>query len=228
LKDGEMQSPIVKFLGEDLAKKLLNDLGAKDGDAVFFGADAWKTACTALGQVRIQVAKKQQLADPKKAAWAWIVDFPMYEWNEEDKKIDFSHNPFSMPQGGMETLLTKDPTEILAYQYDFVCNGFELTSGAIRNHRPDIMYKAFEIAGYSKDEVDAKFGAMIRAFEYGAPPHGGCAPGIDRLMMVLWECPSIRDIYAFPKNGKAQDAMMNAPSVVSDKQLKELHIKLVD
>ncbi len=228
LKDGELQSPIVKFLGDDFAKKLTNDLGAKDGDAVFFGADVWKTACTALGQVRIQVAKKQGLADPKKAAWAWIVDFPMYEWNEEDKKIDFSHNPFSMPQGGIETLMTKDPTEILAYQYDFVCNGFELTSGAIRNHRPDIMYKAFEIAGYTKEDVDAKFGAMIRAFEYGAPPHGGCAPGIDRLMMVLWECPSIRDIYAFPKNGKAQDAMMNAPSTVTDKQLKELHIKILD
>lgn len=228
LKDGELQSPIVKFLGEDFSKKLMEELGAKNGDAVFFGADTWKTACTALGQVRIQVAKKQNLADPKKAAWAWIVDFPMYEWNEEDKKIDFSHNPFSMPQGGMEALMTKDPTDILAYQYDFVCNGFELTSGAIRNHRPDIMYKAFEIAGYSKEDVDAKFGAMIRAFEYGAPPHGGCAPGIDRLMMVLWECPSIRDIYAFPKNGKAQDAMMNAPSTVTDKQLKELHIKILD
>ncbi len=228
LKDGELQSPIVKFLGDDFAKKLLNDLDAKDGDAVFFSADTWKTACSALGQVRIHIAKKQNLADPKKAAWAWIVDFPMYEWNEEEKKIDFSHNPFSMPQGGMEALMTKDPTEILAYQYDFVCNGFELTSGAIRNHRPDIMYKAFEIAGYTKEDVDAKFGAMIRAFEYGAPPHGGCAPGIDRLMMVLWECPSIRDIYAFPKNGKAQDAMMNAPSTVTDKQLKELHIKILD
>jgi len=228
LKDAELQSPIVKFLGEDFSKKLMEDLGAKNGDAVFFSADQWKTACTSLGQVRIHIAKKQNLADPKKAAWAWIVDFPMYEWNEEDKKIDFSHNPFSMPQGGMEALLTKDPTDILAYQYDFVCNGFELTSGAIRNHRPDIMYKAFEIAGYTKEDVDAKFGAMIRAFEYGAPPHGGCAPGIDRLMMVLWECPSIRDIYAFPKNGKAQDAMMNAPSTVTDKQLKELHIKILD
>ena len=228
VKDNELQSPIVKFLGDDVAKALTDGLGAKAGDAVFFAADAWKTACTVLGQVRIQIAKKQNLADPKKAAWAWIVDFPMYEWNEEEKKIDFSHNPFSMPQGGMEALLTKDPTEILAYQYDFVCNGFELTSGAIRNHRPDIMYKAFEIAGYTKEDVDAKFGAMIRAFEFGAPPHGGCAPGIDRLMMVLWECPSIRDIYAFPKNGKAQDAMMNAPAPVSDRQLKELHIKLVD
>ncbi|HVW67004.1 MAG TPA: aspartate--tRNA ligase [Candidatus Peribacteraceae bacterium] len=228
VKDNELQSPIVKFLGDDLAKKIVSHVGAKPGDAVFFAADKWREACIVLGQVRIAVAKKLNLADSKKAAWAWITDYPMYEWNEQDKKIDFSHNPFSMPQGGMEALLNKDPTEILAYQYDIVCNGFELSSGAIRNHRPDIMYKAFEIAGYSKEEVDAKFGGMIRAFEYGAPPHGGCAPGLDRLMMVLWECNSIRDIYAFPKNGKAQDAMMNAPSPVSDKQLKELHIKVVD
>ncbi len=228
VKDNELQSPIVKFLGDDLAKKIVSDVGANVGDAVFFAADKWQQACVVLGQVRIAVAKKQQLTDSKIAAWAWITDYPMYEWNEADKKIDFSHNPFSMPQGGMEALMTKDPTEILAYQYDIVCNGFELSSGAIRNHRPDIMYKAFEIAGYSKDDVDAKFGGMIRAFEFGAPPHGGCAPGLDRLMMVLWECESIRDIYAFPKNGKAQDAMMNAPSVVSDKQLRELHIKLVD
>jgi aspartyl-tRNA synthetase len=228
VKPDGLQSPIVKFLGEDLAKKICDTVGAKPGDAVFFAADKWAGACKVLGQVRIEIAKKQQLADPKKAAWAWIVDFPMYEWNEEERKIDFSHNPFSMPQGGMEALLTKDPVDILAYQYDFVCNGFELTSGAIRNHRPDIMYKAFEIAGYTKEEVDAKFGGMIKAFQYGAPPHGGCAPGLDRLMMVLWDCPSIRDIYAFPKNGKAQDAMMGAPSVVSEKQLKDLHIKLVD
>ena len=227
IKEDSLQSPIVKFLGEDLAKKLMEQLGAKIGDAVFFAADTWREACTVLGQVRIHVARTLKLTNPKVAAWAWIVDFPMYEWNEQDKKIDFSHNPFSMPQGGMEALQTKDPLDILAYQYDFVCNGFELTSGAIRNHRPDIMYKAFEIAGYSKEEVDRKFGAMIRAFEYGAPPHGGCAPGIDRLMMVLWEFPSIRDIYAFPKNGKAQDVLMNAPSVVDPKQLKELGISIV-
>lgn len=228
VKNDELQSPIVKFLGDDLAKKLTEGLGANKGDAVFFAADKWHKACTVLGQVRAHVAQKQNLADPKKAAWAWVVDFPMYEWNEAENKIDFSHNPFSMPQGGMDDLLNKDPLDIVAFQYDFVCNGFELTSGAIRNHRPDVMYKAFEIAGYTKEEVDAKFGAMIRAFEYGAPPHGGCAPGIDRLMMVLWEFPSIRDIYAFPKNGKAQDVMMDAPSVVDPKQLKDLHIKVVD
>ena len=228
LKDGELQSPIVKFLGDDLAKKILEHVGAQDGDTVFFGADKWLGACKALGAVRADCARRLGLIDPKKAAWAWIVDFPMYEWSEQDKKIDFSHNPFSMPQGGMEALLTKDPLEILAYQYDFVCNGYELTSGAIRNHRPDIMYKAFAIAGYTKEDVDRKFGAMIQAFQFGAPPHGGCAPGIDRLMMVLWECPSIRDIYAFPKNGKAQDVMMNAPSVVDPKQLKELYIRTVE
>jgi aspartyl-tRNA synthetase len=181
-----------------------------------------------LGQVRIAIAKMQNLADVNQASWVWIIDFPMYEWNEEDKKIDFSHNPFSMPQGGMKALETQDPVTILAEQYDLVLNGFEICSGAIRNHRPDVMYKAFGIAGYSKDDVDAKFGAMLSAFQYGAPPHGGCAPGLDRLMMVLWDLSNIRDIYAFPKNGKAQDVLMNAPSKVSDKQLKELHIKLVD
>jgi aspartyl-tRNA synthetase len=227
VKGTELQSPIVKFLGEGLASNIVEAVGAGDGDAVFFAASNWQEACKVLGQVRIEVAKKQQLADPKKAVWVWIKDFPMYEWNEEEKKIDFSHNPFSMPQGGMEALQTKDPRDIFAYQYDLVCNGFEISSGAIRNHRPDIMYKAFEIAGYSHEDVDKKFGGMIRAFQYGAPPHGGIAPGIDRLMMVLWECPSIRDIYAFPKNGKAQDAMMNAPSPVTEKQLKELGIKIV-
>jgi len=223
-----MQSPIVKFLGEELAAILVENTGAKPGDIIFFSADKWLTVCKALGQVRIECARKLGLADSKKAAWAWIVDFPMYEWNEQDRKIDFSHNPFSMPQGGMEALNTKDPIDILAYQYDIVCNGFELSSGAIRNHRPDIMYRAFAIAGYTQEDVDQKFGGMIKAFQFGAPPHGGCAPGIDRLMMVLWECPSIRDIYAFPKNGKAQDVMMGAPSFVSDQQLKELHIKVVE
>ncbi len=228
VKPDGLSSPIIKFLGEDLAKKIIETVGAKAGDAVFFAADKWLTACKGLGQVRIEIARRQNLADPKKAVWLWVKDFPMYEFNEQEGKIDFSHNPFSMPQGGMEALEKQNPIDILAYQYDLVCNGFEISSGAIRNHRPDIMYKAFAIAGYTKEDVDAKFGGMIRAFQYGAPPHGGIAPGVDRLMMVLWECPSIRDIYAFPKNGRAQDAMMNAPSPVSEKQLKELHIKIVD
>ena len=224
---GELQSPIVKFLGDDLANKIVKEVKAKTGDIIFFGADTWKTVCSALGAVRNECGNRLGLKDPKKAAWAWVIDFPMYDHSElEPGKIDFSHNPFSMPQGGLKALKEKDPLEILAYQYDIVCNGFEISSGAIRNHEPKIMYKAFEIAGYTKAEVDAKFGHMIRAFEYGAPPHGGSAPGIDRLLMVLWELPSIRDIYAFPKNGQAEDVMLDSPSEVTTKQLKELQIKL--
>lgn len=228
VRDHELQSPITKFLGDDLAWRMVKQLKAKSGDAIFFGADTWLTVCKSLGAVRDQIGRLQGFKDPKKAAWGWVTDFPMYEWSESEGKIDFSHNPFSMPQGGMEDLLHKDPLDILGYQYDLFCNGFEISSGAIRNYKPEVMYKAFEIAGYSKKEVDEKFGGMIRAFQYGAPPHGGFAPGIDRLMMVLWECPSIRDIYAFPKNGKAQDSMMGAPSQVSQKQLKELGIRIVE
>ncbi len=228
VRDDGVQSPIAKFLGDDLTEKILKEVGATRGDAVFFGADKWLETCTALGAVRNEVGKRQGLKDSKKAAWGWIVDFPMYEWNESEGRIDFSHNPFSMPQGGMDALLEKDPLDILGFQYDLFCNGFEISSGAIRNYKPEIMYKAFEIAGYSKEDVDAKFGGMIKAFQYGAPPHGGIAPGIDRLMMVLWEYPSIRDIYAFPKNGKAQDVMMGAPSIVSQKQLDELGISIQD
>jgi aspartyl-tRNA synthetase len=226
LKGKDMQSPIIKFLGEDIAKQIVKEVGAKDGDIIFFGADNWKTVCGALGAVRDECGKRLGLKDPKKAAWLWVADFPMYEFNEDLRKIDFSHNPFSMPQGGMDALEQKDPLDILAFQYDLVCNGYEISSGAIRNHEPRIMYKAFNIAGYTKEEVDAKFGHMIKAFEYGAPPHGGIAPGLDRLLMVLWECPSIRDIYAFPKNGQAQDVMTGAPSEVTERQLKDLHIKL--
>ena len=160
--------------------------------------------------------------------FCWIVDFPMYEWDEEHQKIEFSHNPFSMPQGGMEALLTQDPLEILAYQYDIVCNGVELSSGAIRNHRPDIMYKAFEIAGYDASVVDEKFGGMIRAFKYGAPPHGGIAPGVDRIVMLIANEPNIREVILFPMNQKAEDLLMGAPSEVSLRQLRELHIRVVE
>jgi len=226
IKDGKPASPIVQHLGADTVDELMKLVAAGDGDALFFGAGEWHTVCLSLGQVRIMAADILKLKDNKKAAWCWITDFPMYEWNGEDSKVDFSHNPFSMPQGGMKALLEKDPLEILAYQYDLVLNGFEISSGAIRNHEPEIMYKAFEIAGYSKDDVDKKFGGMISAFKFGAPPHGGIAPGVDRLMMVLWDTPSIRDIYAFPKNGRAQDVMMGAPSVVEEKQLKELNITI--
>ncbi len=226
-ENGNLKSPVIKFLGEDLAEKIVEEVEAKAGDMVFFGANKWRETCEVLGAVRDECGKRLGLKDPKKAAWLWITDFPMYDYSEiEEGRIDFMHNPFCMPQGGMNDLEKKDPLDILAYQYDFVCNGFELTSGAIRNHDPEIMYKAFEIAGYTKEEVDKKFGHMIRAFEYGAPPHGGNAPGIDRLLMVINDWDSIRDIYAFPKDGQGKDVMMNAPGDVYDSQLKELGIKL--
>jgi aspartyl-tRNA synthetase len=225
---GKLDGVPVTKLGPDLSEKIAEHLKLEDGDSTFFTADKWLIACRSLGQVRGEIGKMLKLADPKTAAWVWVKDYPMYEWNEEQRKIDFSHNPFSMPQGGLEALTSQKPLEILAFQYDLVCNGFEISSGAIRNHRPDIMYKAFEIAGYTKEDVDRKFGGMIRAFQYGAPPHGGFAPGIDRLMMALWECPSIRDIYAFPKNGRAQDVMMGAPSAASETQLKELGIRVIE
>lgn len=229
VKANELQSPIVKFLGEDLAKKIVEHVGAKVGDIVFFSADEWRVVCAALGAVRDECGKRLGLKDNKKAAWLWVTDFPMFDYSEiEEGKIDFAHNPFSMPQGGMEALETQDPLDILAYQYDFVCNGFELTSGAIRNHKPEIMYKAFEIAGYSKEQVDKKFGHMIRAFEFGAPPHGGNAPGIDRLLMVINDWSSIRDIYAFPKDGQGRDVMLDAPSEIDESQLEELGIKIVE
>ncbi len=223
----ELKSPIVKFLGDELAGKIVKQVKAKPGDIIFFGADKWRVVCEALGAVRNECGSKLGLKNEKIAAWCWVYDFPMYDYSElEDGKIDFSHNPFSMPQGGLKALGKKNSLEILAYQYDLACNGYEISSGAIRNHDPKIMYKAFEIAGYSKKQVDEKFGHMIRAFEYGAPPHGGFAPGIDRIMMILWDCESIRDIYAFPKDGQARDVMMDAPSEVDEKQLKELGIRV--
>ncbi|MGW8185178.1 MAG: aspartate--tRNA ligase [Candidatus Moraniibacteriota bacterium] len=227
-ESGELQSPIVKFLGDDLANKIVNEAGAKAGDIIFFGADTWKTVCLSLGAVRNECASKLGLKDNNKAAWCWIVDFPMYSYSELDpRKIDFEHNPFSMPQGGMQALEEKNPLEILAYQYDLVLNGFEASSGAIRNHNPEIMYKAFEIAGYTKEEVNTRFGALIKAFQYGAPPHGGNAPGIDRILMVLCDLDSIRDIYAFPKDGRGRDLMMDSPGEVDGKLLKEVNIKTI-
>ena len=223
----EIKSPIVKFLGDKLATQIVKNLEAKTGDIIFFGAGAWKVVCLSLGAVRNESASRLGLKDNKKAAWCWIVDFPMYDYSEiEEGRVDFAHNPFSMPQGGLKALETKNPFDILAYQYDLVINGFEASSGAIRNHEPEIMYKAFGIAGYSREEVDKKFGAMIRAFEYGAPPHGGNAPGLDRILMVLMDLNSIRDIYAFPKDGKGKDLMTDSPSEAEEKQLRELNIKV--
>ncbi|MBD3247960.1 aspartate--tRNA ligase [Candidatus Falkowbacteria bacterium] len=228
-ENNELQSPIVKFLGDDLAKKIVAEFEAKEGEVIFFAADKWKKACDVLGAVRSYCGDLLGLKDDSKIAWLWVYDYPMYDYSEiEEGKIDFSHNPFSMPQGGLKALEEKDPLDILAYQYDLVCNGYEISSGAIRNHDPKIMYKAFKIAGYSKEQVDEKFGHMIRAFEYGAPPHGGIAPGLDRLLMVLLDCDSIRDIYAFPKDGSAKDAMLGSPAEVSNQQLKELGIKIIE
>ena len=227
IKEDKLQSPIIKFLGEDLAREIIASVGAASGDIVFFGADKWRAVCDFLGAVRSKCGELLGLKDATKAAWAWIVDFPMYDYSElEEGRIDFSHNPFSMPQGGLEALNTKDPLDILAYQYDLVCNGYEISSGAIRNHDPRIMYKAFAIAGYDEKEVNEKFGAMISAFEYGAPPHGGMAPGLDRLLMIFFDLDNIRDIYAFPKDGQCRDLMMNSPAEVDEKQLKELHVRI--
>ncbi|KKQ56943.1 MAG: Aspartate-tRNA ligase [Parcubacteria group bacterium GW2011_GWA2_38_13] len=222
----KFKSPIVKFLGGELTKKILKEVKAKAGDVVFFGADKHEIVEASLGATRVNIAKRLNLIDTTKLAFCWIVDFPMYEWNEDQKKIDFMHNPFSMPQGGMKALSEKDPLEILAYQYDIVCNGIELSSGAVRNNVPEIMFRAFGIAGYTKEEVMDKFRGMVEAFGYGAPPHCGFAPGIERTIMILREESNIREVTAFPKNGRAEDVMMGAPSVVKSKQLKELHIKL--
>ena len=223
LKDGAINSSLSKFLKPETLTAIVNDCQAKDKDLIFIAADRWRPLCEALGAVRNEAALKLGLKDNGLAAWAWIVDFPMYDYSElEEGRIDFGHNPFSMPQGGLKALQEKEPLEILAYQYDLVLNGFEVSSGAIRNHDPEIMYEAFKIAGYSKEEVDRRFGAMINAFSYGAPPHGGNAPGLDRLLMVLNDWDSIRDIYAFPKDGQGRDLMSDAPGEVYPQQLEEL------
>ncbi len=226
LKDKDIKSPISKYLGDEIVKKIVKETEAKEGDIIFFGAGKEKTVCRVLGNLRVELGKRLKLIDETLLAWLWVVDFPMYEYNEEEEKIDFSHNPFSMPQGGMEVLKTKDPLDILAYQYDIVCNGIELSSGAVRNNVPDIMYKAFKIAGYSPEAVDKKFGHMIKAFKFGCPPHCGFAPGIERLVMILKGETNIREMTAFPKNKNAEELMVGSPSEVDDKQLKELNIKL--
>jgi aspartyl-tRNA synthetase len=223
-----VKGPLVKFLSEADIACIRTQTAAETGDVVFFAVAPWRIACTALGNLRLLLAERLQLRDPNVFAFCWVVDFPMYEREEESGHIVFSHNPFSMPQGGMHALETQDPLTILAYQYDIVCNGTELSSGAIRNHDPAIMYKAFAIGGYTREEVDSHFGHMIRAFEFGAPPHGGIAPGVDRLVMLLTGEPNIREVIAFPKNQKAQDVLVGAPSPVYPEQLKELHIRIVE
>ncbi len=218
--------PIAKNIGPERTTAIKDQLGLSVGDAAFFVAGVPSKFYKFTGEARTRAAEEMNLVDKGKFEFCWIVDFPMYEWNEEEKKIDFSHNPFSMPQGGLEALESKDPLTINAYQYDIVCNGVELSSGAIRNHRPDIMKKAFEIAGYPEDVILEKFGGMYRAFQYGAPPHGGIAPGVDRIVMLLCDEPNIREVVLFPMNQQAQDLLMGAPSDVTAKQLRELHIRL--
>ena len=227
-KGGELGGPIAKNHGEEATRKLIAELGLGPDDGIFFAAGKEGQAAKLAGAARTRVAEQLGLIDENRFDFCWIVDFPMYEYDEEAKKVDFSHNPFSMPQGELEALETKDPLDILAYQYDIVCNGVELSSGAIRNHRPDIMYKAFEIAGYSREDVDTNFSGMINAFKFGAPPHGGSAPGIDRIVMLLAGEPNIREVVLFPMNQRAEDLMMDAPSSVSLKQLRELNIRIVD
>jgi aspartyl-tRNA synthetase len=220
------RGPIANNLERDEIARLAELTGLDGGDVVFFAAGPKSEAERLAGQARIRLGHELGLVEEGAFRFCWIVDFPMYERKEETGQIDFSHNPFSMPQGGLEALETKDPLEILAYQYDIVCNGVELSSGAIRNHRPDIMYKAFAIAGYSAEEVEARFGGMLKAFRYGAPPHGGSAPGIDRIVMLLADTPNIREIVAFPMNQQAQDLLLQAPAPVPPERLKELHIRL--
>jgi len=227
-KGGELGGPIAKNHGEEATRALVAGLGLGPDDGLFFAAGKEAQAAKLAGAARTRVAEQLGLIDENRFDFCWIVDFPMFEYDEEAKKVDFSHNPFSMPQGELEALETMDPLDILAFQYDIVCNGVELSSGAIRNHRPDIMYKAFEIAGYSREDVDANFSGMINAFKYGAPPHGGSAPGIDRIVMLLAGEPNIREVVLFPMNQRAEDLMMGAPSEVAPRQLRDLHIRIVE
>jgi aspartyl-tRNA synthetase len=227
-KGGEFGGPIAKNHGEDGMKALYDALGLGPDDGCFFAAGKEDQAAKLAGAARTRIADQLGLIDANRFEFCWIVDFPMFEYDEDAKKVDFSHNPFSMPQGELEALENKDPLDILAYQYDIVCNGVELSSGAIRNHKPEIMYKAFEIAGYSREDVDTNFAGMINAFKYGAPPHGGSAPGIDRIVMLLADEPNIREVIVFPMNQKAEDLMMGAPGPVTAKQLRELSIRVVE
>jgi aspartyl-tRNA synthetase len=227
-KGGVFGGPIAKNHGEERMAALFDAIGLGPDDGAFFAAGKELQAAKLAGGARTRVGEQLGLIAEGEFRFCWIVDFPMFEYDDEAKKIDFSHNPFSMPQGELEALETMDPLEIKAWQYDIVCNGVELSSGAIRNHRPDIMYKAFEIAGYSRADVDANFAGMINAFKYGAPPHGGSAPGVDRIVMLLADEPNLREVVVFPMNQRAEDLLMGAPSPATAKQLRELHIRVVE
>ena len=223
--ESELEGGIAKFITPEIVENLKENYGLKENASMFFIADEFKTAQKIAGLVRIELGKRLDLIEKNVYKFCFIVDFPMYELSDEGT-IDFCHNPFSMPQGGMEALENMDPLDILAYQYDLVCNGYEMASGAVRNHNPEIMVKAFEIAGYTEEDVKTKFGALYNAFQYGTPPHAGAAPGIDRMVMLIEDSSNIREVIAFPKNKRARDLLMRAPSKVSDQQLKDVHIKL--
>ena len=218
---------VAKYITPEVQKELEEKIGMKKNSAVFFMADEFKTVQKIAGAVRIELGNRLDLLEKNVYRLCYIVDFPMYELSDEGK-VDFNHNPFSMPQGGMEALMTKNPLEILAYQYDVVCNGYEVASGAVRNHSPELMVKAFEIAGYSEEEVKTRFGALYNAFQYGTPPHAGAAPGLDRMVILVADSKNIREVIAFPKNKKARDLLMRAPSRVHEQQLKDVHIRIVE
>ena len=226
-EDRTMQGPIAKFINEEATEKMLTQIDAKAGDAIFFIAEVPGIVEKLAGQIRTELGIRLDILEKDIYRFCWIVDFPMYELSDEGK-IEFCHNPFSMPQGGLEALNSKNPLDILAYQYDIVCNGIELSSGAVRNHVPEIMIKAFEIAGYDKEVIEEKFPALFNAFHYGAPPHAGIAPGLDRILMMLKDEQNIREVIAFPMNSKAEDLLMGAPAKVTDEQLKDVHIKVVE
>ena len=227
-REGEGVGPVAKNIGAERTEQIRTQFNLEDGDAIFFCAGKPKDFVNFAGQARVRIGRELKLIDENQFSFCWIVDFPMYEFDEAARKIDFSHNPFSMPQGGMEALESKNPLEILGQQYDIVCNGIELSSGAIRNHKPEIMLKAFEIAGYKPEEVEQEFGGMLNAFRFGAPPHGGIAPGLDRIVMLLAGQENLREVVAFPMNQQAEDLLMQAPSAPSNAQLRDLHLRLIE
>ena len=228
MEDKSYKGPIDKFIPDDMKQEFAELTGLEVGDTIFFIADKEERANLFAGQLRNELGERLDLIEKNAFRFCFVNDFPMYEYNKDEKKMDFTHNPFSMPQGGLEALTTKDPLELLAYQYDIVCNGVELSSGAVRNHNLDIMVKAFEIAGYTEEDLKEKFGALYNAFQYGAPPHAGMAPGVDRMIMLLRNEENIREVIAFPMNGNAQDLMCGAPNEVTEQQLREVHIKVRD
>jgi aspartyl-tRNA synthetase len=228
IKDGEPGGPIAKNHGPEATAKLIAALGLGPNDGVFFAAGKPEQAAKLAGLARIRVGEQLDLIDKNRFALCWIVDFPFYEWNEDEKKVDFSHNPFSMPQGGIEALQGADPLSIKAYQYDAVCNGFEIASGSVRNHLPETMVKAFELVGLSRADVEERFGGLYRAFQYGAPPHGGAAFGIDRIVMLLCGAINLREITLFPMNQRAEDLLMGSPAPAELRQLRELHLRVVE